>query len=96
MLDSDSEMSDCDDESDEEPKKLTKKEMYGVTNSVEFLDRSWGTFSLFFGLYYILQFGLALCAANMYAHSSGLNVCDISVTEVNEAGISVTTSYDAE
>ena len=70
--------------------------MYEVTNCVEFLDRSWITFSVFFGLYYILQFGLALCAANMYAHSTGLNVCELSTTGVNTAGETIETAYDAE
>merc|ERR1711927_20298 len=41
-------------------------------------DKSWGTFSLFFGLYYIVQFGLALCAANMMGHISRDYNCGIN------------------
>ena len=55
-LDSDSEADDCgdDDSDDEKPEKLSRGEMYEVKNAVEYLDRSWVTFSIFFGLYYIL------------------------------------------
>merc|ERR1719181_1265766 len=55
-----------------------KSHMYHVENTVEFLDKSWGKFSFFFGLYYVLQFGLALCAANMYGHSSRDDNCILS------------------
>lgn len=88
VIDSDSEIEEGEDESDEEPQKLPSKEMYQVKNSVEFLDRSWVTFSLFFGLYYVLQFGLALCAANMYAHSEADSACvDIGGTTFDGEGL---------
>merc|ERR1711990_911971 len=70
-IDSDSELDDAesdeDDEKPEKPEPMSK--MYEVDNTVDFLDKSWGKFSFFFGLYYILQFGMALCAANMYGHA---------------------------
>ena len=53
-LDSDSELDDASEDEDVKPKLLPRKEMYYVSNSVEFLDRSWCTFSCFFALYYIL------------------------------------------
>ena len=40
----------------------------------EFLGKSWVVFSVFFGLYYLLQFGLALMCANFYSQSYPLRL----------------------
>lgn len=84
-IDSDSEAEEEEEESDDEPKMPKPAyEMYYVENSVEFLDASWGKFSFFFGLYYVMQFGLALCAANMYAHTEKNVPCVIDGYDLEE------------
>lgn len=62
-----------DDEGEEsedlEPKFPGYKEMFKASNAREYLGKSWVIFSAFFGLYYLLQFGLALMCANFYSQS---------------------------
>ena len=57
-------------EVEEAPEKHPYKKMFDADIMREFLGKSWMTFSAFFGLYYLLQFGLALMCANFYSQSS--------------------------
>lgn len=54
---------------DVEPEKLPYMQMFSPETAREFLGKSWVVFSIFFGLYYLLQFGLALMCANYYGQS---------------------------
>ena len=62
--------SDDDSSEDEMPEEQPSKEMYTASNATEWLGKSWLTFGLFFGLYYIVHFGMALCCCNFYAENT--------------------------
>ena len=68
-----------DEESDEdpEPDSKTYKAMFHPDNTAHFLATAsnWWKFCIPLGLYYILQFGLALAAANAYSDSERKSVC---------------------
>ena len=60
------------DESDEEePMPIGYWKMFQASEARKYLGKSWVVFSLFFTIYYILQFGLALCCANFRSQSKG-------------------------
>lgn len=66
--------SDDDESEDEEPEYPGYKEMFTAEKTREYLGKSWMTFSAFFAIYYLLQFGLALVNANFYSQSAELRL----------------------
>ena len=86
-------ISEDDEESeDEDPKPEHKeyKEMFHPTNTAEGLgtQSNWWKFCMPLGLYYILQFGLALCCANAYSDVERKTPCGVSSKQLKgeEAG----------
>ena len=59
---------------DEEPEWPGYKEMFIAEKARPFLGKSWMTFSAFFSVYYLVQFGLALTCANFYSQSHELRL----------------------
>ena len=79
---------------EEEPEKAPIAHPYvkffDATIAREFLGKSWWIFSMFFGLYYLIQFGLALMCANFYSMSSPLRMTDFEYTPNIGGGTPIT------
>jgi len=67
-----------DDEDDECPENPGYGAMFKASNARKFLGKSWVVFSMFFGLYYLIQFGLALGCANYYSMSEDVRLTSFS------------------
>jgi hypothetical protein len=70
-------------EAEEAPEEHAYMKMFDADIMREFLGKSWVVFSSFFGLYYLLQFGLALMCANFYSQSAPLRLTTFEYKPVN-------------
>jgi hypothetical protein len=70
-------------EAEEAPVQHPYMKMFDAEILREFLGKSWVVFSVFFGLYYLLQFGLALMCANFYSQSYPLRLQEWKYTPVD-------------
>ena len=68
---------------DSEPTYPGQVQMYEAENAKEYLGNSWFIFSIFFVLYYLLQFFLALMCANFYSQTSPVRLWKFRYTTVS-------------